>query len=106
MKAYLKLTEDDLDVLAEDASTDVWIDIMHKHLIAEVRDLREKLKPRLKATEVLCDASDGVNDHNNRLRDVIQAFKVRVAFVGHPKEPADWSKEITFADEILDMFLK
>jgi len=105
MEAYIKLTESELDML-EDASTDEWIRIMCKNLIAEVRDLREEVKPRMKAIEVLCDALDGINDHNNKLRDVIQAFKVRVAFIGHPKEPAGWSKEITFADEILDMFLK
>ncbi|HDY89002.1 MAG TPA: hypothetical protein ENH82_12925 [bacterium] len=100
MEAYIKLTEGDLDVL-EDASTEEWLRIMCKNLVAEVRDLREEVKPRTKAIEVLCDAIDGINDHNNKLRDVIQAFKIRIAYIGHPYEPADWSEVITFADEVL-----
>ncbi|KKK46544.1 hypothetical protein LCGC14_3163770 [marine sediment metagenome] len=98
---YLKLTEGDLDVL-EDASTEQWIRDMCYNLVAEVRDLRERVvKPRFKAIEVLCDALDNIDSHNSKLRDVIQAFKVRIAFIGHPKESADWSKEITFADKVL-----
>lgn len=100
MGTYMKLSEGDLDVL-EDASTEQWIRNMCRNLVAEVRDLREEVMPRTKAVEVLCDAIDGMNDYNNKLREVIQAFQIRVAFIGHPYEPADWSEVIAMADKVL-----
>lgn len=34
-------------------------------------------------------------------REALEAWKIRLAFVGHPNEPKDWSAPVQFTDKIL-----
>ena len=60
-----------------------------------------KQDSKSKAIEVLSDTVDDLHIHNLELREVIQAFKIRVAYIGHPYEPHDWSEVLTWADRVL-----
>ena len=34
----------------------------------------------------------------NKTQEALQAVKIRIAFIGHPNEPKDWSKEVALIE--------
>lgn len=58
-----------------------------------------------KYTQLACEEAQGVKAVGVKVLEMIQAVKVRIAFIGWPKEPMnedgpDWSKEIPMLDSV------
>ncbi len=61
----------------------------------EIRKVLEKEKAPLKLEIAI------LRLQNAAFKKAITAWKVRLAFTGHPREPKDWSKPVRLSDEAL-----